>query len=106
MAAPYNMAWLRLRHSENVTAKLAITGRRFSGEELAELGVAYESVDDDAVLTRACELAEELAAYPAGAPAKIKALMRAYNDTPADEWFDRVTSLARGPRVKPKAVKN
>ena len=35
MAAPYNMAWLRLRHSENVTAKLTITGRRFSGRELA-----------------------------------------------------------------------
>ena len=31
MAAPYNMAWLRLRHSENVAAKLTITGRRFPG---------------------------------------------------------------------------
>ena len=43
MAAPYNMAWLRLRHSENVAAKLTITGRRFPGRELADLGVAYGS---------------------------------------------------------------
>jgi len=106
MAAPYNMAWLRLRHSENVTAKLTITGRRFSGEELAQMGVAYQSVADDAVVTRACELAEELAAYPNGAHARIKALMRAYNNVPADEWFDRATSLTGGARVKPKAVKN
>ena len=104
MAAPYNMAWLRLRHSENVTAKLAVTGRRFTGEELAQMGVAYESVADDVVLTRACELAEELAGYPAGAHAKIKATMRAYNDTPADVWFDRVTKLNTGARVKPSAV--
>ena len=104
MAAPYNMAWLRLRHSENVTAKLTITGRRFSGEELAAMGVAYESVADDAVLTRASELAEELAAFPPGAHARIKTTMRAYNNTPADEWFDRVTTLNLGPRVKPTAV--
>ncbi len=74
MAAPYNMAWLRLRHSENVTAKLTITGRRFSGEELAGLGVAYESVAYDAVLARACELAKELATYPTGANARINPL--------------------------------
>ena len=104
MAAPYNMAWLRLRHSENVTAKLTITGRRFTGEELARMGVAYESVADEAVLSRACELAEELASYPAGAHAKIKATMRAFNDTPADVWFDRVTKLNTGARVKPSAV--
>ncbi len=104
MAAPYNLAWLRLRHSENVTAKLAITGRRFSGEELASLGVAYESVADDTVVARAFELAGELAANPAGANARIKAAMRIYNDTPADEWFDRVTRLTSGARVKPKSV--
>ncbi len=106
MAAPYNMAWLRLRHSENVTAKLTITGRRFTGEELAQMGVAYESVADDAVLIRACELADELAGYPAGAHAKIKATMRVFNDTPADVWFDRATKLTSGARVKPSAVTN
>ena len=97
MAAPYNMAWLRLRHSENITAKLTLTGRRFPGTELAALGVAFEAVADADVVARGRELAAELAAYPAGALARIKAAMRAYNDAPADAWFDRATQHA-GPR--------
>ncbi len=94
LAAPYNMAWLRLRHSENVTAKLTVTGRRFPGTELADLGVAYEAVPDASVLARAQDLTTELASYPAGALERIKATMRAYNDAPADAWFDRATRLA------------
>lgn len=97
MAAPYNMAWLRLRHSENVAAKLTITGRRFPGRELAELGVAYEAVPDDAVVETARELTSTLAAYPEGALSRIKAALRAYNTDDADAWFDRATGLA-GPR--------
>ena len=98
LAAPYNMAWLRLRHSESLAAKLAITGRRFTGRELLDLGIAYIAADDDAVLTTARRLVAELAAYPPGALAQIKATMRAYNDTPADAWFDRATSRASGRR--------
>ena len=97
MAAPYNMAWLRLRHSENVAAKLTITGRRFPGRELADLGVAYEAVADDAVVDAARELAAALAAYPEGALARIKTTLRAYTTSDADAWFDRATGLA-GPR--------
>ncbi|MCY4056782.1 MAG: enoyl-CoA hydratase/isomerase family protein, partial [Gammaproteobacteria bacterium] len=41
MAAPYNLAWLRFRHSESVAAQLTLTGRRFTGSELVALGVAY-----------------------------------------------------------------
>ncbi|MCY3840644.1 MAG: enoyl-CoA hydratase/isomerase family protein [Gammaproteobacteria bacterium] len=103
MAAPYNMAWLRLRLSENTAAKLTLTGRRFTGSELASLGIAYAAVPDDDVVAAARRLAEELAAYPDGALARIKALLRAYNDTPADDWFDRATRHA-GPRVRPQAV--
>ena len=98
MAAPYNTAWLRLRHSENVTAKLTITGRRFPGRELAELGVAYRSVGDGAVVDTARELAQELAGYPAGALQRIKATMRAYSPTDADAWFDCATNVAAGSR--------
>lgn len=97
MAAPYNMAWLRLRHSENVAAKLSITGRRFSGKELADLGVAYQAVADDAVVDAARDLTDELAGYPAGALARIKTSLRAFNASDADAWFDRATGLA-GPR--------
>ena len=103
MAAPYNMAWLHLRHGENIAAQLTLTGRRFPGSELASLGIAYEAVPDDDVVTSARQLVEELAAYPDGALARIKALLRAYNDTPADDWFDRATRHA-GPGVRPRAV--
>ncbi len=103
MAAPYNMAWLRLRHSENTAAQLTLTGRRFAGSELASLGIAYQAVADDDVLAAARRLAEELASYPDGAPARIKTLLRAYNDTPADDWFDRAIRRA-GSRVRPRAV--
>ena len=97
MAAPYNMAWLRLRHSENVAAKLTITGRRFAGRELAELGVAFEAVADEVVVDAARELTGTLAGYPEGALARIKTTLRAYNASDADAWFDRATGLA-GPR--------
>ena len=104
MSAPYNMAWLRLRHSESVAAQLALSGRRFSGRELAVLGVAYTVAADDKVVSVARELVEELAAYPDGALGRIKSTLRAYNDVPADDWFDRATSRSTGPRVKPRAV--
>ncbi len=94
MAAPYNMSWLRLRHSENVAAQLTLTGRRFDGSELAALGIAHSAVADDDVVGAARRLVEELAAYPEGALARIKALLRAYNDTPADDWFDRAVGQA------------
>ena len=102
-AAPYNMAWLRLRHSENVAAQLTLTGRRFSGAELARLGIAYSVAADAEVGAAARRLVEELAAYPDGATARNKTLLRAYNDENADAWFDRASRHA-GSRVKPKPV--
>ena len=93
MAAPYNIAWLRLRHSESVTAKLTLTGRRFLGPELVDLGIAYDCVADQAVVERAHALAAELAEFPDGALARIKQTMRAYNAASADTWFDRATSV-------------
>lgn len=90
MAAPYNMAWLRLRHSESAALQIALSGRRFVGRELVRLGIACESVQDDAVTERAHTLAQELASYPPGALARIKAVARRYStDSGADEWFDR-----------------
>ncbi len=103
MAAPYNMAWMRLRHSEALTANLALTGRRVRGQELVRLGIATESVADDQVLPRARELATDLASYPSGALARIKALARRYSNAPsADEWFDVATSMDPPGRTKPR----
>ena len=103
MAAPYNMAWLQLRQSEAVIARLTLTGRRFHGPELVQMGVAHESVADAAVLSRARELTAEVAGFPGGAATRIKRLMRGYASADADEWFDRATRNAGG-RVAPRAV--
>ena len=95
MAAPYNLSWLRLRHSEALAANLALTGRRVYGEELVRLGIASEVVADDQVAARARELAEELATYPAGSIRNIKSLGRSYStDVCADDWFDIATTIA------------
>lgn len=73
MAAPRNMFWLNQRHSEAVIARLTLIGDRVPGPELLRLGLATEMVADDHVLARARELAEQLAGYPAGGLAGIKA---------------------------------
>ena len=97
MGAPYNLAWMRLRHGEALASSLALSGRRVAGEELRRLGLAQESVDGEAVVERACELAVQMASYPAGSVQRIKSLARTYStDESADEWFDRATRLATG----------
>ena len=91
MPAPMNVAWLRLRYSEAVAMKLALTGRRFLGPELVSLGIALQSVPDDEVLDRARELATRLAGYPEGALARIKGAIRRYSARDPKEWFDRAS---------------
>ena len=91
MAAPYNIAWLRLRHSEALAARVALIGRRMPGPELLELGLATQVAADDAVLTDASALAGQLAEYPPGALARIKAAIRSYGAGSADAWFDVAT---------------
>jgi enoyl-CoA hydratase/carnithine racemase len=93
MAAPYNMAWLALRHPETVAARLAMVGRRHDGASLLNMGVAYDCVEDDEVFTTATELASAMSEYPAGGSRKIKAGGRAALDQTADEWFDRFTDV-------------
>lgn len=99
MSAALNIAWLRLRHSESVTAQLALTGSQFTGPDLAAMGVACTCVPDPEVLPRAQALVAELASYPVGAAMGTKATMRAYNDTSASAWFDK--AVAAGPASGP-----
>ena len=70
MAAPYNMAWLALRHPQSIAARLAMVGRRHSGEALHSLGIAYDCVDDADVLSTALDLASAMSEYPAGGSRK------------------------------------
>ena len=90
MAAPMNMAWLRLRHPESVASRLAIVGRRYAGPELAAMGVAAETVDDAGVLDRARELSATIAGYP---PQGVRAIKRTIGGgrpaTSGRDWFAR-----------------
>ena len=92
MAAPYNMAWLSLRHPEAVAARVALPGERLAGPELAALGLAHRVVPDEEVLAAARALAIELAAFPDGGLVRIKAGLRARLEHDADAWFDRFTA--------------
>ena len=94
MAAPYNLAWLNLRHSEHVIAQLTLTGKRFTGTELHRLGIAYDAPPTSETVNVAMALCEELSSYPNDALINIKRMMRAYHEVPADEWFDTATRNA------------
>ena len=105
MAAPYNMAWLNLRHSEAVIAQVTLVGDRMQAAELMRLGLATQCVADADVVECARALAIRMAGFPEGTPAKIKRGMRARLQHGADEWFDQHTQVA-GPSVKPGSMKS
>ena len=89
MAAPRNVAWLALRHSEAVAARICLLGDRVGAAELLRLGVATEVVADDQVLARARELAQTIAGYPAQGITAVKQGLRAAHTRGAPEaWFD------------------
>jgi len=81
MAAPMNLAWLKLRHSEATAARLALVGDPITGNELVTLGVAHECVDDSSVVARCTELANRLAQYDVtGATQMKRALRQTYSN--------------------------
>lgn len=102
MAAPYNLAWLGLRHGEATSMRIALRGDRVHGPELARLGIATESVPDDAVYRAATDLTMELAGFPAGAAARIKRGFRAGTGIDVDAYFDRIFATAAGGARPPR----
>ncbi|MEM7018570.1 MAG: enoyl-CoA hydratase/isomerase family protein [Pseudomonadota bacterium] len=100
MAAPYNLAWLNVRHSEAVIAEVTMIGDRLAGEELVRLGLAQRCVVDDDILSETQALCEKLAGYPAGALGRIKQGIRAGFNGTADEWFDRFIQQKGAPPPK------
>ena len=89
MAAPNNLAWLLMRHSEAVAARLALLGDKVTADELLRLGVATEVVDDDQVSARCNALAGEIATWPAENVFKLKAALRRTSIGPdVKQWFD------------------
>jgi enoyl-CoA hydratase/carnithine racemase len=109
MAAPMNMAWLRLRHSEATAARVALIGDRIAGPELVSLGLSISSVPDDRVVAEARALAGRLADHEPQGVRRIKTSLRNSGLAPsASEWFDRV--LASDPlgsnRLRPRAAED
>lgn len=105
MAAPYNLAWMSLRHTENTMAHLTLEGARVSGRRLHEMGLAYRSVADDEVVAQAQTLAQTLADYPGDGLAAIKRGLRRRMDDSADAWFDRFT-LATAKTAAPSSMRD
>lgn len=90
MAAPMNMAWLRLRFSEALAGRVALLGDRIPGPELLRLGIAHDCVADDEVVAAAASLAERVAAHDPAGVRRIKAsLRRTVVTESAQDWFDR-----------------
>jgi enoyl-CoA hydratase/carnithine racemase len=88
MAAPNNLAWLALRHSEAVAARLALLGDRVAGPQLQAIGVATEVVADDQVVARCTELAALIATWKPEGVAAIKGTMRRVSlGMSAAQWF-------------------
>lgn len=109
MAAPMNMAWLRLRHSEALAGRIALLGDRIDGPELVRLGVAHASVADDGVLAAADELADRLAAHEPGGVRRIKAsLRRTGRPETAQEWFAQALAAdpLAGRPMRPRAAED
>jgi enoyl-CoA hydratase/carnithine racemase len=109
MPAPMNMAWLRLRHTEAVAARLALLGDRVHGPELLRLGVAFDCVPDDGVVAAADELTDRLATHDPSGVRRIKVSLRrtVVTDT-AEEWFARPLTAdpLAGVRLQPRSAEN
>lgn len=69
---PMNAAWLKLKTTEQVAARLAFLGDRVLGPELVRLGLAAECVPDSAVVDRCQEIAKRIASFPSGASVTVK----------------------------------
>jgi enoyl-CoA hydratase len=72
---PMNAAWLKIKTTEQVAARLALMGDRVSSAELKTLSLINEVSADDHVVTRCRELAARLAEFPPGASRTIKAAL-------------------------------
>lgn len=101
MAAPYNMAWLRLRYPEYIAAQLTMIGRRFTGSELHNMGIAYAAPTTAETAQYAQRLCRQLSAYPKGSLQRITNTLRNYRPTDADAWFDQAAQGFPASRVKP-----
>jgi 2-(1,2-epoxy-1,2-dihydrophenyl)acetyl-CoA isomerase len=90
-----NAAWMKIKSTELVLARLALYGDRVPGPELVRLGIATECVNDDLVVNRSREIAERIAGFPKGAPATIiQSIRELRNIGDPDEFFPKRSNNA------------
>lgn len=88
MAAPMNLAWLKVRHSEAVAARLTLLGDPIIGPELVSMGIAHTCVDDTHVVSYAHELAARIAGFNPSSTQEMKiSLRRSYFAGTSQEWL-------------------
>tara|TARA_A100001011_G_scaffold207024_1_gene215180 strand:+ start:567 stop:1304 length:738 start_codon:yes stop_codon:yes gene_type:complete len=104
MAAPYNMAWMSLRHPESVIAEVALIGEKLGSNDMTRLNLVNRIVSDNEVVQSARALCETIGGYPEGATRKLKNSLRASRDKDADQWFDLFAPGA-GQEVRPSSMK-
>ncbi len=84
---PMNAAWMKIKSTELVLARLALYGDRVTGPDLVRLGLATECVPDARVVARCRELAERLSGFPNGAPEAIIESIRGMREIDDAEAF-------------------
>jgi enoyl-CoA hydratase/carnithine racemase len=96
MHAPMNLAWLVARYPVATVLQIVLAGDRVTGPDLLRLGIAHEVVDDAEVRTRAETLAQQIATFPPGAAARLKAatleLAAHAPDTTSAHWFEQAAA--------------
>lgn len=94
--APMNAAWLAIKSTEQVMARLTLYGDRVPGPELVKLGLAAEVASDENVVSRSRQICERLAGFPAGAGANIKRIIIEQRQIDDPESFFKQPGGGRG----------
>jgi enoyl-CoA hydratase/carnithine racemase len=97
MQAPMNVAWLRLRTTEVIAARVCLGAGRMTGPDLHGLGLAYKVVADVEVDVEARALAARLAGFPGSGLVAIKAALR----RPVPAGGDIFDAVVGGPTSAP-----
>ena len=88
MAAPINLSWLKLRHSEALAARLTLLGDPIVGSDLVSLGIALKCVEDTQVVSQAHAVAERIGSFNSDGTKQMKqALRHAYFAGTSEQWF-------------------
>lgn len=84
MLAPLNVFWLTRKYHYQVALRMALLGKRLTGSELVDAGIAESCVADSEVLQTAQQMADRFAGFDAS---NLRALKRSIKNGYATESF-------------------